>query len=255
MAIDLNTLRRGPKAKPPRIVLMGTQGVGKSTWANSAPNPVFIQTEEGLDAINVNAAFDLAESLADVVTAIRALAEQEHEFKTVVVDTADWLETLIHKQVAASNNTTSIELIPYGKGFKLAVSDWLEILSGLDYLRNTKGMIVIILAHTKIRRFDDPTTDSYDRYMLDLHDSAASLLVEWCDVLGFATHNVGINITDAGFNKKIVKGIGSGERILHVEERPGYIAKNRYNLPPSIPFPKVGGWAAFEAAVAAAQGE
>lgn len=254
MAISLSSLRRGARRSPPRIVLMGTQGVGKSTWANSAPSPVFLQTEEGLDAIEVNAAFDLARSQGDVLDAINALISEDHDYKTVVLDSADWLETLIHRQVAAQHNVGSIELIPYGKGYKLAVEEWRSILEGFDILRNEKNMIVIVLAHVKIRRFDDPTADSYDRYQLDLHETASSVLVEWCDVLGFANYNVATTKADAGFNKKLVKATGSGERILHLEERPGFIAKNRYNMPPSIPFPKVNGFAAFGAAMAQGMG-
>lgn len=252
MAISLASLRRGPRHRPPRIVLMAPQGVGKSTWANSAPSPIFIQTEEGLDAIDVNASFDLARSQQDVLDAIGALIAEDHDFKTVALDTADWLETLIHKQIAAQNSVDAIEKIPYGKGYKFAIDEWRKILEGLDLLRNEKDMITIILAHVKIKRFEDPTADAYDRYILDLHDSAASLLVEWCDVLGFANHSIATKTTDAGFNKKIIRGIGSGERILYLEERPGFIAKNRYGMPPSIGFPKHGGWTVFERELATA---
>jgi hypothetical protein len=252
MAISLSSLRRGPLHRPPRVVVMGPQGVGKSTFANSAPSSIFIQTEEGLDALDVNAAFDLAKSQQDVLDAIGALISEDHDFKTVVLDTADWLEHLIHRQIAAQNSVDQIEKIPYGKGYKLAVEEWRKVLEGLDLLRNEKGMITIVLAHVKIKRFEDPTADAYDRYLLDLHETAASLLVEWCDVLGFANHSIATKTTDAGFNKKIVRGIGSGERVLYLEERPGFIAKNRYGMPPQVPFPKIGGWQAFEAAMIAA---
>ena len=55
MAISLKSLRKTGVARPPRIVLYGTHGIGKSTFAAQAPNPVFIPTEEGLDAINATA--------------------------------------------------------------------------------------------------------------------------------------------------------------------------------------------------------
>ena len=231
---------------------MGPQGVGKSTWANSAPASVFIQTEEGTDAINVNAAFDLARSEQDVLDALDALAREEHDFRTVIIDSADWLESLIHRQIAAQNNVDAIEKIPYGKGYKLAVEEWRAVLEKLDIVRNLKNMVVIILAHVKIKRFEDPTADAYDRYLLDLHDSASSLLVEWCDVLAFVNHSIATKTSDGGFNKKIIRGIGSGERVMYLEERPGFIAKNRYGMPASIGFPKDNGWAEFERYLTAA---
>jgi hypothetical protein len=246
MATSLSSLRRGPRVRPPRVVLAGTPAIGKSTWANSAPSPIFIPTEDGLDAIDVHAAFDVAESLQDVLDAIGVLINQDHDFKTVVLDSADWLERLVHKQVAAAHKVTSIEGIPYGKGYKLAAEEWRSVIEGLDILRNVKRMNVIVIAHVKIKRFDDPTSDSYDRYILDMHEGVSSILIEWCDVLGFVQHDVTMKTTEGGFNKKIIKGIGSGERILHLEERPGFLAKNRYGMPPSIPFPKVDGWSTFE---------
>lgn len=252
MAISLASLRRGALRKPPRVVLMGPQGVGKSTFANSAPSPVFIQTEEGLDALDVHAAFDLAKSQQEVLDAIGALIYEDHDFKTVVLDTADWLEHLIHRQIAAQNSVDQIEKIPYGKGYKFAVEEWRKVLEGLDLLRNEKEMITIVLAHVKIKRFEDPTADAYDRYLLDLHDTASSLLVEWCDVLAFANHSIATKTTEGGFNKKIVRGIGTGERVMHLEERPGFIAKNRYGMVPTISLPKFGGWSVFEAAMSAA---
>lgn len=251
MAISLSSLRRGPLHRPPRLVIMGTEGVGKSTFANSSPSPVFLQTEEGLDALDVNASFELARKYEDVEAAIQTLLVEDHTFKSVVIDTADWLEHLIHKYIADENSVSGIEKIPYGKGYKYALEKWREVLEGLDLLRNDKEMIVIILAHVKIKRFEDPIADAYDRYLLDLHDSAAALLTEWCDVLGFAAHAIATKSTDAGFNRKTTRGIGSGERILHLEERPGFVAKNRYGLPPSISFPKDNGWRAFEAAMSA----
>lgn len=249
MAISIATLRRGPLVRPPRVVLMGTEGVGKSTWANTAPNPVFIQTEDGLDALDINARFDLATKYDDVFDALLALANEEHSFKTVVVDTADWLEHLIHKHVALENKVDAIEKIPYGKGYKFAMEMWRDMVAALDLLRNDRGMIVIILAHVKIKRFEDPTADAYDRYLLDLHDSAAALLTEWCDILGFASHAIATKTTDAGFNRKVTRGTSSGERILHLEERAGFVAKNRYGLPPSISFPKANGWQVLETAM------
>ena len=39
----------------------------------------------------------LAESYLDVMKALDSLANENHDFKTVVIDGLDWLETLIWK--------------------------------------------------------------------------------------------------------------------------------------------------------------
>ncbi|WP_366139442.1 AAA family ATPase [uncultured Endozoicomonas sp.] len=48
MAISLESISRSTGIKAPGIVEHGPAGVGKTTFAANAPNPVFIQTEDGL---------------------------------------------------------------------------------------------------------------------------------------------------------------------------------------------------------------
>ncbi|CAB4167851.1 AAA domain containing protein [uncultured Caudovirales phage] len=234
MAINLQSLRKTSVVRPPRAVVYGTHGVGKSSFAAQAPNPVFIQTEEGLDALDVTA-FPLARSYEEVMEAIHSLYSEDHEFKTVVLDSADWLEKLIFKQVAVNQKVANIEDIGYGKGYGFAVDLWHNVMEGFDLLRNEKGMGVIMLAHTQIKRYDDPLTDSYDRYMLDLHKGGASIISEWCDLLMFANYRVSTVKSDLGFNQKKTRAVGVGERMLYTQERPGWVAKSRWPLPDTLP--------------------
>ena len=247
MAIDLKSLRKSAVVRPPRIVIYGTHGVGKSSFAAQAESPVFIQTEEGLDALNATA-FPLARSYDEVMEAIQALYNEQHQFQTVVLDSADWLENLIWKKVAQNNKVSNIEDIGYGKGYIFATELWHNVLEGFDLLRNEKGMQVIFLAHTQIKRFDDPLTDSYDRYMLDLHKGGASVISEWCDVLAFANYTVTTIKNDVGFNQKKTRAVGIGNRVLHTQERPGWVAKSRWALPEMMPL----NYADFSNAIASA---
>jgi hypothetical protein len=227
-------LKKTGVARPPRIVLYGTHGIGKSTFAAQSPNPVFIQTEEGLDAINVTA-FPLCQSYEDIIDAIGSLAQEDHDFGTVVIDSADWAEQLVHKRVAKDNNVVTIDAIGYGRGYKAATDYWKQILEGLDHLRADKNMQVILLAHTQVKRFDDPLADPYDRYQLDLHHGSASLISEWCDILMFANQQYSTVKSDVGFNQKVTRAVGSGNRVLYTQERPGWQAKSRWPLPDQLP--------------------
>jgi hypothetical protein len=233
MAISLKSLRKTSVTHPPRIVLYGTHGVGKSSWAAQADRPVFIQTEEGLDALDVTA-FPLARSYDEVMEAIGSLYSEDHDFGTVVLDSADWMEQLIFKQVAVNHKINNIEDMGYGKGYTFAVDLWRNVMEGFDLLRNEKNMQVIFLAHTQIKRYDDPLVDSYDRYMLDLHKGGAAIISEWCDLLMFANYRVNTVKSDVGFNQKKTRAVGAGERVLHTQERPGWVAKSRWALPESM---------------------
>jgi len=104
----LQTIHRGVRHLPPRLLIYGTEGIGKSSTAAGAPNPIFVSTEDGLAQIDCHA-FPLAQSFEEVTSALMALAAEEHEYQTVVIDTLDWLERLIWARVCADRNVKNIE--------------------------------------------------------------------------------------------------------------------------------------------------
>lgn len=246
--MDITQLKPDTTQNPPRIVLYAPGGTGKSTFASQAPNTIFMDIEKGLDGIESTK--QPVSTWPEVIEMIEALHAQEHEFKTLAVDTIDWLETIIHKQVALENNVPNIEAIGYGKGYKLAMDLWEQFLSGMTSLRNNKRMTIILLAHDKIKRFDDPMTDGYDRYMLKMHDSASAKVFEWADAVLFMKSKTLIKSEDAGFNKKIKKGIDGGVYI-HTTEAPAYMAKHRasLSLPDEFPVSETDGWQDFIKAI------
>lgn len=238
----------GRVIKPPRIALYGKDGIGKTTWAAGAGNPIFLPTEEGADEVGVDR-YPLLATLADFYQALGEVVKGEHDYGTVVVDSLDWLERLIFADVAKDKGVGSIEDIGYGKGYFFALDRWRRVLAGLDACR-ARGMAVILLAHAQIKRFDSPEVEPYDRYCLKLKDSAGALVREWADVVAFATDDVTTKKADVGFNSTVTRGQSTGRRSLRLVERPAFDAKNRYGLPDSIPFPKEGGWDVFVEAMA-----
>ena len=215
-------------------MLYGTHGIGKSTFGSMAPKPIFIQTEDGLGEIDCDR-FQLAESFDQVIAVLSELYSEKHAYRTVVVDSLDWLERLIWAEVCRKQSVESIEDIGYAKGYIFALTQWRHVLDGLTALRNDRGMTVLLIAHARIERFENPETESYDRYVPRLHKHASAVLQEWCDEVLFATYQVHTKVTDEGFGRKKAKGKGTGERIIHTTERPAYVAKNRLNLPDELP--------------------
>lgn len=220
----------GKISKPRRALLYGVQGIGKSTWAARAPSPIFIQTEDGLGEIGAPR-FPVATTFEEALQAVSDLCSEDHDFKTVVVDTLDWLERLIWSHVCQEHRKDNIEDFGYGKGYQFAIKHWRDFLDGLNWLRNEKGMHVILLAHSVISKFEDPESESYDRFSPKLHRHAIAIVSEWCDDVLFAKFKVLTSSEDKGFNKKRARGFGTGERIVRTEERPAHAAKNRLGLP------------------------
>ena len=246
----LENITRGRESKPPRLFVYGQEGVGKSTLGASAPNPVFVQTEDGLGEIDT-AKFPLAKNLDDALKNLAALRDEPHDFQTVVLDSADWLERLIWDRVCQDFGVRSIEKADggYGKGYVHALTYWRQIVSLLNDLRNVRGMIVIVIAHSKVERFEDPENAAYDRYTPRLHKLATSLLCEWADAVLFATKRFRVQKEQGtGFqgDRAIATAIGAdgGERVLRTVGSPACIAKNRFNLPGEIPL----SWQSFIAA-------
>lgn len=232
--MNLNQIERGTRAAPRRVLLYGVHGVGKSTFGAMAERPVFITTEEGTNDIDCDR-FPLATRYGDVLGALSALYAEEHGYQTVVVDSLDWLERLIWAEVCAKRGVESIEDIGYAKGYVFALTEWREILAGLDALRNERGMQVVLIAHSQIEKFANPETDTYDRYSPRLQKLASALVQEWCDEVLFASYRVLTKTTKEGFDRKRTQGIGTGERVIRTTERPAHVAKNRLNLPDEIP--------------------
>lgn len=189
MGFDLKNVRRQAEDRAPRILLIGEEKVGKTTFASQFDSPIIIPVmgEEGCDHVGV-AKTDSVKSVAELMDVLGALCEQEHEFKTVVIDSLSALEPLVWQQVCKDCGKTSIEQVGggFGKGYIEALSTWREITTAVDYLRNEKGMASILIGHVRVKSFSDPSGDNYDRYELDLNKQAMALFQRWADCLLFA---------------------------------------------------------------------
>jgi hypothetical protein len=222
---------------PPRIVIHGKEGTGKTTLGSRFVCPVFLQIEDGCPSNIEIESFGLLEDLASVRDAIAALGNEPHGYKTLVLDSVDALEAPLWASVCTTNGWSSIESPGYGRGYVEADKAWLDLLAGLDWLRRTRGMAVILLAHSAVETINDPRAPAYTSYQLRLHKRARALIQDWADVIGFLATDFVIKSEDAGFAKKRVRADGGSLRYLHFESHPAYTAKNRYGLPAKMPVP------------------
>jgi hypothetical protein len=148
---------------------------------------------------------------------------------------------LIWDVLCKSYGVSSIEKVDggYAKGYVHAMTHWRKVVEQLAQLRDQRNMMVVLLAHAKVERFEDPEEAAYDRYSPRLNKHAAALVSEWCDAVLFATRKIVTKTETVAFNRTRTTaasvGRDGGERILRCIGGPSCIAKNRYDLPSELP--------------------
>jgi len=237
VSISLSSISRTQRnSLPPRVVIHGAQKVGKSTFAAGAFAPIFLPLEDGLSGLEVDA-FNGGAPLAsfeEFDQALTSLYAEKHEFGTVVIDSADWLEPLIWAHVCKKNGWASIESPGYGKGYIEANATWRTVLDKLNTLRIERGMAVILIAHTAVKQFAAPDSEAFDRYELKVQKGALGLIVEWADAILYAAEETQVKKESNGFNTR-ARGVSTGKRVMHCNAKPSFIAGNRYHLPDTLP--------------------
>lgn len=241
MAISLSSLRKVRADQPPRLLIYGPEKMGKTTLASEFPNPVFLQTEKGESGSLELNSFGHLTSYEQVIEAIGALAQEDNDFQTVVLDSVSALQKLIWDKVCRDSNVKTIELAGggYGKGYLEADNLWLEVLDGLNFLRNERSMAVVLIGHAVISRFDDPETQSYSRYDIDLHKRAEGLLKREVDAILLVKKDVTIKTEGKGDR---VRADGGDTRWIYTEGKPAFTAGNRYDMPSKIIYQRGAGF-------------
>jgi hypothetical protein len=228
---------------PQKILIYGVQGIGKNTFAATFAKPVLLQIEDGSAALDIPA-FPLATSFQAVVDIIQAL-HGEHDYKTLILDTLDWLEPLLWQACCETKGWACIEDPGWGKGYIELDKWWRHVMAGLDSLRHSKGMDIVVLAHSEVKRIEPPDTDPYDTYQIKMQKRAFALWQEWADMVLFLNYKVNIAKAKVGVDQVKTRGVGTGDRVIYTSERPAWKAKNRWSLPDEILIGKDRTWKAF----------
>lgn len=220
---------RGKQKSAARVVMYGTEGIGKSTMASQFPSPLILDTEDG--SKHLDCARVICSDWITLESTMHELVRDAQGFETIVIDSADWMERIMIDQIVRQAGKKSIEDFGFGKGYihvQERVSKFLAIADQLI----SRGINVVFVAHSKVQRTSPPDqTDGYDRYELKLTKQVAPLLREWCDLLLFCNYR--LKLVEGSDGR--IKASGGKERVMYAERAAAWDAKNRFGLPEEMP--------------------
>lgn len=221
-------IESGIKRRAIKCVIMGCEGIGKSTLAAKFPEPLFIDTENGTSSLDVRRIV-CNKSWTDLIEIVNEVIKDPSICKTLVVDTADWAEQLAEEYVCSKNRVASIEAIAYGKGYTFVADEFTALLKLLDKCIEL-GLNTVFTAHAKPRKYELPEEQGqFDRWEMKLSRQVAPLLKEWCDILLFCNYKTYVVTTEN--NRKKAQG---GKRVMYTTHQPTFDAKNRFGLPEEL---------------------
>jgi len=212
---------------PQRVLLYGPGGIGKSTLAALAPNPVFLDIEGGTRELDVPRVEGIRD-FADLRACLQSSALDD--YGTVIIDSATKAEELAIAHTIATVphekpgiKITSLENYGFGKGLSHAYDTFLHLLSDLDS-QIRRGRHVVLIAHECIADVPNPSGEDFIRFEPHLQSpksgkaSIRNRVVQWCDHVVF----IGYDVASVDG-----KGKGAGGRTIYTSEMPDHIAKSR----------------------------
>lgn len=228
--MSLANVKKGVIATPIRLVLYGIEGVGKSTFAAGAPKPIWLGLESGTTRLDI-ARLPEPRTWDEAIEGLSLLANEKHDYESVVIDTVNWLEPLCWNKVTGGKYSIEEHLKGFGKGYNAALDHWRTLISVLERLWSERRMHIVLLAHAQTKSFNDPMGPNYDRYEIAMNAKAAGVFKQWVDFVLFAKEEAFGKVDD----EKRIKGRSTGARFIHTMWNAAYDAKTRGWMPKQIP--------------------
>lgn len=185
----LKNIITGKTPKPLTILLYGEEKIGKSRFCADFPKPIFLDVEDGLNYIDTSKTPQIKSS-GEAIRWLDTLVNEQHDYKTVIIDSIDWLERLITEELVKEYNAKSItddsiKAFIYGGANKLILEKFKPIADRITALRG-KGVTTVLICHAAVKPVENPIDAKYEKFTLKLSKVLAGYLKEWAELILFA---------------------------------------------------------------------
>ena len=219
MPVTLPTQRSQPTTElgQQTVLLYSAPKLGKSTFASRFPDAVFLECEPGLNHLDV---FKVPTyTWDDFLAACKLIAEGNHSFKTIVVDTVDNAFKFCSEHVCARHNIEYEGDMGHGKGWALVKNEWHRVLTRLASL--PYGLVLISHAQDKTI---ETRTGEYTKTQPSLPDRARNVVLGLVDIILYGD---AVPRKDADGNVTI-------DRVMRTKPHPTYEAGDRTGRLPEV---------------------
>lgn len=222
-----------PKARKRVICIHGPAGVGKTTFACGLGKALLIPTEVGYKDIACDH-LDLQRSYLELMgTLMELYSMTDLEYDTLVLDSVDWAEILVDKQMDDEGVKRD-----YGKGVAEMGKRFKRIVDGCVALRDQLNVNVVMIAHSQMKRVELPDGSEFDQWQPKLSKKSNEILIEAVDDIGYAHMETITKKVDGQFRERGV-GKHTGRRMVSFVPSAAHVAKNRarqgIEVPESFP--------------------
>ena len=225
---------RVDRPEPLVVTICGAPGTGKTTLACSFPGPAYLIRTLGEMPPRDLPKSQRPVSIGETLTAealwdqLTALAKEEHEFKTAIIDSVTGLEALFADDVMRGETkakTLQGALGGYGAGREAVAMRHARVRRAAEVLR-ARGINVVFIAHSEVARIDPPDGEGYNHYTLRMHAKSLPPYVDNVDVVGFVKQATIVRGDEHGSRRAVT----TGERVLVCDLTPSAVAKNRLGI-------------------------